>query len=158
MRKIRNLLVGTALAGSLAAGLAAVPAAAQASATDTATVSSTDQAQASRHRFGPFYSGFGGREDRGDRSYVNGFWGKSGGHYYLDFDLFDRDRDRQYAWLDVYYHDNRGWHFFNRYRTFGHTGKRIFFNRDRIDGFRFRVGEGSTSDYDWSGWHRFGSF
>ncbi|WP_424529073.1 hypothetical protein ACOZ38_05520 [Sphaerisporangium viridialbum] len=155
MRKIRNLLVGTALAGSLAAGLAAVPAAAQASTTDSTAAA---QAQSARHRFGPFFSDFGRGEDRNDRSYAQGYWWKSNGRYHLDFDLFDRDRDRQYAWFDVYYHDDRGWHRYNRYRTFGHLSKRIFFNDKDIDGFRFRVGEGSTSDYDWSGWHRYGSF
>ncbi|MFC4535158.1 hypothetical protein [Sphaerisporangium dianthi] len=155
MRKIRNLLVGTALAGALAVGIAAAPAA---SASTAGAAAATPATQAlSRHNFGPFFSGFGGREDRDDRSYAKGFWGRSGGHYYLDFDLFDRDRDRQYAWFDVYYHNNSGWHFYKRYRTFGHFDHRIDFNRG-VDGFRFRVGEGSTRDYDWSGWHRYGSF
>ncbi|MFC4590457.1 hypothetical protein [Sphaerisporangium corydalis] len=154
MRKIRNLLIGTALAGSLAAGLAAVPA----QAATKSDNSSASQTQASRHRFGPYFSSFGRGEDRGDRSYVQGYWWRANGDYYFDFDLFDRDRDRQYAWLDVYYHDDRGWHRFNRYKTFGHSSSRIRFNDDDIDGFRFRVGEGSTRDYDWSGWHRYGSF
>ncbi|WP_248964967.1 hypothetical protein [Sphaerisporangium perillae] len=156
MRNIRNLLVGTALAGALAAGLAAAPAA-SASTAGTTDADSAAQAQSARHRFGPFFSDFGGGEDRGDRSYAKGYWWRSGGHYYVDFDLFDRDHDRQYAWFDVYYHDDRGWHSFNRYKTFGHFGKTIRFSED-TDGFRFRVGEGSTSDYDWSGWHRYGSF
>ncbi|MGW4643023.1 hypothetical protein ACWEN6_31205 [Sphaerisporangium sp. NPDC004334] len=152
MRKIRNLLVGTALAGALAAGVAAAPAASASTASATAATSASQAL--SRHSFGPYFSDFGGREDRGDRSYVRGFWGRSDGRYYLDFDLFDRDRDRQYSWLDVYYHNGSGWHFYNRYRTFGHSASKIFFNRG-VDGFRFRVGEGSTRDYDWSGWHRF---
>ncbi|GGK77876.1 hypothetical protein Sme01_43800 [Sphaerisporangium melleum] len=153
MRKIRNLLVGTALAGALAAGVAAAPAASASTASATAATSASQAL--SRHGFGPFYSDFGRGEDRSDRAYVKGFWGKSGGRYYLDFDLFDQDRDRQYAWLDVYYHDRGGWHLFKRYRTFGHFERKIFFGRG-VDGFRFRVGEGSTSDYDWSGWHRYG--
>ncbi|MEV6985769.1 hypothetical protein AB0M95_31540, partial [Sphaerisporangium sp. NPDC051017] len=37
-------------------------------------------------------------------------------------------------------------------KTFGHYHTRLFFNDRDIDGFRFRVGEGSTRDYDWSGW------
>jgi hypothetical protein len=157
VRKIRNLLVGTALAGALSAGLAAAPVA-QASTAGTAAATTATQAQSSRHFFGPFYSDFGGREHRNDRSYVRGSWYFSHGHYYLDFNLFDRDHDRQYSWLDVYYHDNRGWHRYDRYRTFGHFSHNIRFNRSHVDGFRFRVGEGSTRDYDWSGWHTYGSF
>ncbi|RCG24421.1 hypothetical protein DQ384_32730 [Sphaerisporangium album] len=159
MRKIRNLVVGTALAGSLAAGLAAPGTAAQAATGDastTAGVTATAQAQRLGGSFGPIYSGFGRGEDRGHRSYVKGFWGVKGGRDYVDFDLFDRDRDRQYSWADFYYHDDEGWHFYKRYKTFGHYHTRLFFNDSDIDGFRFRVGEGSTSDYDWSGWKNYG--
>ncbi|GII75651.1 hypothetical protein Sru01_06330 [Sphaerisporangium rufum] len=164
MPKIRDLLAGAALAGSLAAAaLTVVPAAASAdaaAATPTSSATSATSVSAGKvHRFGPFFSGFGRGENRGHRSYATGSWSFKGGRYHLDFDLFDRDRDRQYSWFDVYYHDNRGWHAFARYRTFGHLGRHVAFPRDRrIDGFRFRVGEGTTRDYDWSGWHRYGRF
>ncbi|GGK96503.1 hypothetical protein Sme01_34750 [Sphaerisporangium melleum] len=160
MRKLRTLLAGTAVAGSLVAGLAGTATAASAdtaAATTTAGTAATAQAQSSKHYFGPIYSTYGRGEHRGDRSYVKGYWwySKSEGRYYIDFDLFDRDQDRQYSYADFYYHDDEGWHRYKRFATYGHMGKRIWLDDD-VDGFRFRVGEGGSRDYDWSTWYKYG--
>jgi hypothetical protein len=151
VRKISSLLVGAAVVGSLGAGLAATPASA---ATQTG-VASVAQAQYSRHHFGPFYESYHGDESRGHRSYYDGWWYTSGGRMYFDFNTYDRDRDRQSTRIDIQVHDDRGWHDYRSYRTSGHHYWQHIggFDTDRYDGFRFRVGEGDSRDWDYSRWY-----
>ncbi|WP_214414901.1 hypothetical protein [Sphaerisporangium fuscum] len=174
MRKIRNLLAGTALAGSLAVGLAAAPAA-HASATEAtgsaaeatgsaaeatgsaagATGSAaTAQALGSRHFFGPIYSGFGHGEGRGDRSYFKGYWIGSGGRYYFSGSLLDRDHDHQYSYVWFRWHDDHGFHT-RFFRTFGRYDLDRFggFRRsDGFDDFDVRVCEGRSGTSDCGGY------
>jgi hypothetical protein len=153
VRKIRNLLVGTALAGALAAGIAAAPAA---TASTTATASASQAL--STYRFGPYYSGYSSGESS-RRSYVTGSWGKGNdGYHYLDFKLFDRDHDRQYTYFDVFYHENGRWIFFKRYQTYGEFHRQVVFDKHGIDGFKWRIGEGTSRDFDWSNWHTVSGF
>jgi hypothetical protein len=151
VRKISSLLVGAAVVGSLGAGLAATPASA---ATQTG-VASAAQAQSSRHHFGPFFENFHGRENRSHASYYDGYWYTSGDRMYFDFNVRDRDRDRQSTRIDIQVHDNRGWHDYRSYRTSGNRDWRRIggFDTDRYDGFRFRIGEGDSRDWDYSRWY-----
>ncbi|MEU6996799.1 hypothetical protein [Nonomuraea sp. NPDC046570] len=150
MSKIRNLLVGGALAASLAAGLAAAPAAQAATAGSAAA-----QAQAPvRHFFGPVYSGFGGGEDFGHRSNFKGYWYKSDGRYWFFGDLFDRDRDREYSYVWFRWHDDRGSHT-SYYKSFGsrHFEKYGGFKRSSgFDDFDIRVCEGGDRFDDCGSW------
>jgi hypothetical protein len=147
VRKIRNLLVSTALAGSLAAGLAAVTTPAASASTEGASGTAVaTQAQAKRHFFGPIYSRFGGGESFGKRSYFKGYWEKSGGRYWFYGSLFDRDRDRDYSYVWFRWHDDRGFHT-KYYKTFG----RLNFNKfggfrksSGFDDFDIRVCEGDN--------------
>jgi hypothetical protein len=159
MSKISALLAGTVIAGALTAGLAAGPALAAtpttAGAATTATAASAAQAQFSRHRFGPFYESYGRGENRGHASYYDGYWYTSGGRMYFDFTAYDRDRDRQATRIDIQVHDDRGWHDYRSYRTGGHQSwNRVGgFDTRRYDGFRFRIGEGDSRDWDYSRWY-----
>jgi hypothetical protein len=162
MRKISTLLAGTVIAGALTAGLAAAPASATtttataaAAAVATAATASAAQAQFGRHRFGPFYESYGRGENRNHASYYDGYWYTSNGRTYFDFTTYDRDRDRQSTRIDIQVHDDRGWHDYRSYRTSGHRSwKRVGgFDTDRYDGFRFRVGEGDSRDWDYSRWY-----
>jgi hypothetical protein len=160
MSKISALLAGTVIAGALTAGLAAGPALAAtpttAGAATTATAATAAaQAQFSRHRFGPFYESYGRGENRNHASYYDGYWYTSGGRMYFDFNTYDRDRDRQWTRIDIQVHDNRGWHDYRSYRTSGHQSwNRVGgFDTRRYDGFRFRVGEGDSRDWDYSRWY-----
>ncbi|MEO3811662.1 hypothetical protein ABGB17_21930 [Sphaerisporangium sp. B11E5] len=153
MRNIRNLLVSTALAGSLAAGLAAATAPA-ASASAAGTSGSAVAAQASRHFFGPIYSHYGRGEDRGHRSYFKGYWEKSSGRYWFYGSLFDRDRDRDYSYVWFRWHDDRGFHT-KYYKTFG----KLSFNKfggfrksNGFDDFDIRVCEGDNRFDDCGGY------
>ncbi|GAA1278656.1 hypothetical protein GCM10009677_36250 [Sphaerisporangium rubeum] len=152
MRNLRNLLVSTALAGSLAAGLAAVTApAASASAAGT---SGTAAAQSSRHFFGPIHSRFGRGEDSGDRSYFKGYWTKSDGRYWFYGSLFDRDHDRDYSYVWFRWHDDRGFHT-KYYKTFGRLNFSKFggFRKsDGFDDFDIRVCEGDDRFDDCGGY------
>jgi hypothetical protein len=154
MRTIRNLLIGTAVAGALATGIAAVPA--QASTASTASTASVAQAQSSHHGFSPIWSGYGRGENSGDRSYFSGSWYENSGWYYFDGHLYDRDRDNQYSYIDFQWHDSRGWHDKiyrgSRYGSSHFIGK---FHRGSFDNFRVRVGEGTTHDYNWGSWRYF---
>ncbi|WP_433251494.1 hypothetical protein ACQPYK_06110 [Streptosporangium sp. CA-135522] len=150
MRKIRTLLTGAALAGSLAAGLAVTPAQAA-----TAGASAAQQVQGpSKHFFGPYYSGFGAGEDFGHRSYFKGYWYKDGGRYWFFGDLFDRDRDREYSYVWFKWHDRSGYHT-KVFKTFGHqrfAGYGGFRRSGGFDDFKIRVCEGRDKFDDCGGW------
>ncbi|MDH2423815.1 hypothetical protein [Sphaerisporangium sp. TRM90804] len=154
MRKIRNLLVSTALAGSLAAGIAATAPAAQAETSAAAGTAVTAEAQAARHFFGPIYSTFGRGEDRGHRSYFKGHWKKSNGRYWFYGSLFDRDRDRDYSYVWFRWHDDRGFHA-KYYKTFGKKDFSKFggFRKSSgFDDFDIRVCEGDNRFDDCGRW------
>jgi hypothetical protein len=151
MRKLRSVLVGTALAGALAAGIAAAPA--QAATATTAGTASVAQAQYTKHWFSG-YSSFGRGESRGERSQYKGYWYHSNGRYYFDFNTYDRDRDRENTFIDFYYHDDNGWHN-RRFSTGGHREwKFSFSDKNGFDGFRSRIGEGRSGDFDWGNYYR----
>ncbi|MEU8384764.1 hypothetical protein [Streptosporangium sp. NPDC048865] len=151
MSEIRTALVGAALAGSLAAGVVAAPSA-MASAQAPAAA---QEAQASgKHFFGPYYSGFGGRESFGKRSYFKGYWTSSGGRYWFYGDLFDRDRDRQRSYVWFKWHDRFGSHT-KVFDTFGHSGFSKFggFKKSSgFDDFKIRVCEGGDKFDDCGRW------
>ncbi|MEV4244018.1 hypothetical protein AB0J63_11460 [Streptosporangium canum] len=150
MKKARTLLVGAALAGSLAAGLAVAPAQAA-----TAATAGAQQAQSpQKHFFGPYYSTFGGGESFGHRSYFKGYWYKDGGRYWFFGDLVDRDRDREYSYVWFKWHDNSGSHV-KYYKTFRgrHFDKFGGFKKSRgFDDFKIRVCEGDNRFDDCGGW------
>lgn len=154
MRKLRSVLVGTALAGALAAGIAAAPAqAATATTANTADTTSIAQVQYKKHWFSG-YSSFGRGESRGERSSYKGYWYHSNGRYYFYFNTFDHDRDRENTFIDFYYHDDNGWHN-RRFSTGGHhEWKFSFSDRHGFDGFRARIGEGKRGDFDWGNYYR----
>ncbi|MBG0813626.1 hypothetical protein [Planomonospora sp. ID82291] len=152
MSKARTLLAATVLAGSLAAGLAAVPA--QAATAGTATVAAFQEAQGSKHFFGPYHSTFGGGEGFGKRSYFKGYWIKQDGRYWFHGDLFDRDRDREYSYVWFRWHDKFGVHT-KYYKTFGsrHFTKFGGFKKSSgFDDFKIRVCEGDDRFDDCGGW------
>ncbi|SDJ45084.1 hypothetical protein [Nonomuraea jiangxiensis] len=153
MRNVRKLLVGTAVAGALAAGIFAAPAAsaATASAASTATAATT-ASTASQASSGWRYVNVGGRDGR-----IAYQWGRKGGRYWLDFQLWDRDRhDRGYTFFDVYYKRDGRWHHYKRYSTksFYDKGNPIFFPSD-VDDIRFRGGYGWNDHFGWSGYHNY---
>ena len=151
MRKLRSVLVGTALAGALAAGIAAAPA--QAATATTAGTASVAQAQYTKHWFSG-YSSFGRGESRGERSNYKGYWYYSGGRYYFDIEAWDHDRDRQNTYVDFSYHDNSGWHT-RRFSTGGHGEWKFNISaRGGFDGFRTHIGEGNSRDFDWGNYYR----
>ncbi|GAT66419.1 hypothetical protein PS9374_02069 [Planomonospora sphaerica] len=152
MSKARTLLAATALTGALAAGLAAAPA--QASTAGTATAAASQEAQGSKHFFGPYYSKFGGGEGFGKRSYFKGYWIKQDGRYWFHGDLFDRDRDREYSYVWFRWHDKFGTHT-KYYKTFGgrHFTKFGGFKKSNgFDDFKIRVCEGDDRFDDCGGW------
>ncbi|MFC6081276.1 hypothetical protein [Sphaerisporangium aureirubrum] len=155
MSKTRTLLAAAALTAGLATAMAATPAQA-ATPTTTATTASATQAQADRHGFSRIYSGFDHDENRGDRSYFTGYWYSQNGYYHFNGNLFDRDRDNQYSYIDFQWHDDNGWHHkIYRGHRFGpshFTGK---FRKGTFDNFRIRVGEGTRDDYDWGSYRYF---
>ncbi|MEV8638551.1 hypothetical protein AB0395_43540 [Streptosporangium sp. NPDC051023] len=148
MSKIRTLLVGAALAGSLTAGLAAAPA-------QAATATTAQQAQGfTKHFFGPYYSGFGGGEDFGHRSSFKGYWYNDHGRYWFFGDLTDRDHDREYSYVWFKWHDNSGSHI-KFYKTFGglHFNRYGGFSKgDGFDDFKIRVCEGDSRFDDCGSW------
>ncbi|WP_371781878.1 hypothetical protein [Streptosporangium subroseum] len=157
MSKLRSVLVGTALAGALAAGIAAAPAqaatAATASAASAASTASVAQAQYTKHWFSGS-SSFGRGESRGERSNYKGYWYYSGGRYYFDIEARDHDRDRENTYVDFSYHDNGGWHT-RRFATGGHGEWKFNISaRGGFDGFRTRIGEGNSRDFDWGNYYR----
>jgi hypothetical protein len=133
VRKIPSILAGTTLAGALLCGAALAPAAQAA----TTEASATTVAQAPfRHFFGPYYSGYGRSEGRSRRSYVKGYWTRDGRNYRFVFTGFDRDRDRQYTYYWVRWHDRSGTH------------RRVYRDRDVFRFSRvFRRGSG-FNDFD----------
>ncbi|SNT63779.1 hypothetical protein SAMN05216276_110423 [Streptosporangium subroseum] len=150
MRKLRSVLVGTALAGALAAGIAAAPA--QAATATTAGTASVAQAQYTKHWFSGS-SSFGRGESRGDRSDYRGYWYYSNGRYYFDIEAWDHDRDRQNTYVDFSYHDNGGWHT-RRFSTGGHGEWKFNISaRSGFDGFRTHIGEGNSRDFDWGNYY-----
>jgi hypothetical protein len=152
MSKLRTILVGTALAGALAAGIAAAPAQA-ATASTAGTASAASQAQFSRHYF-EGYSNYGRGESRNERSYYKGYYYFDNGRYYFDINAWDRDRDRENTYVDFWYHDDKGWHD-HRFNTGGHDEWKFSVGaRDGFDGFRVRIGEGNSRDFDWNNYYR----
>lgn len=152
VRKIRSILVGTALAGSLAVGLAAAPAAQAAQASTSTTATAASASSPSKHFFGPYYSRFGGDEDRGDRSYFKGYWYKNNGKYYFSGDLFDRDRDRDYSYVWFKWHNDSGYHT-SYYKTFNRFHYEHSFKRSSgFDDFKVRVCEGDNRFDDCGSW------
>ncbi|MDP9847612.1 hypothetical protein J2853_006823 [Streptosporangium lutulentum] len=154
MRKLRSVLVGTALAGALAAGIAAAPAqAATATTASAASTASVVQAQYAKHWFSGS-SGYGRGESRGERSTYKGSWYYANGRYYFDLEAWDHDRDRQNTYVDFSYHDNRGWHT-KRFATGGHSRWTFSYStRGGFDGFRTHIGEGTSRDFDWGTYYR----
>ncbi|GAA4197295.1 hypothetical protein GCM10022252_46000 [Streptosporangium oxazolinicum] len=153
MRKLRSVLVGTALAGALAAGIVAAPAQAATTSSATAGAASVAQAQYTKHWFSG-YSSFGRGESRSERSYYKGYWYYSNGRYYFDINTWDRDRDRENSFIDFYYHDDRGWHN-RRFNTGGHHEWKFSYSaKGGFDGFRVRIGEGRSGDFDWGNYYR----
>ncbi|TKK85922.1 hypothetical protein FDA94_23790 [Herbidospora galbida] len=137
MRTIGKLLAGTILAGVVATGVAVAPAASASAAT---TVSAA-QAGSSWDRF-----------ERGDGRF-DYRWGKSGGRYWLDFKIWDRDRDdRDYSFFDVYYKNDGKWFFYKRYSSKSFLSKHIVFGK-HVDDFRVRGGYGHGNKFGWGGWH-----
>ena len=156
MSKIRTALVGAALAGSLAAGVVAAPSAmASASKSSNGSAVAVQETQASsKHFFGPYYSGFGGGESFGRRSYFKGYWTSSGGRYWFYGDLFDRDRDRQRSYVWFKWHDRFGSHS-KVFNTFGNSGFNKFggFKKSNgFDDFKIRVCEGRDKFDDCGRW------
>jgi hypothetical protein len=134
MSKLRTILVGTALAGALAAGIAAAPAQA-ATASTAGTASAASQAQFSRH-------------------YYKGYYYFDNGRYYFDLNAWDRDRDQESTSVDFWYHDDKGWHD-HRFNTGGHDEWKFSVGaRGGFDGFRVRIGEGNSRDFDWNNYYR----
>ncbi len=148
MSKIRTLVVGAALAGSLAAGLVAAPA-------QAATATAAQQAQGgSKHFFGPYYSGFGDGESSGHRSSFKGYWYSDHGRYWFFGDLSDRDHDREYSYVWFKWHDESGSHV-KFYKTFGgqHFDRFGGFRKsDGFDDFKIRVCEGDDRFDDCGSW------
>ncbi|GAA3120830.1 hypothetical protein GCM10010466_09680 [Planomonospora alba] len=152
MNKVRTLLAGTAAAGVLAAGLAAAPA--QAAAAGAAAPAAVQGAQAPKHFFGPYHSGFGKGESFGRRSSFKGYWIQQGGRYWFHGDLSDRDRDRHYSYVWFKWHDRSGTHV-KYYKTFGsrHFGGFGGFRKSHgFDDFKIRVCEGVDRFDDCGGW------
>ncbi|GLW07861.1 hypothetical protein Misp01_29910 [Microtetraspora sp. NBRC 13810] len=152
---MRKLLVGAALAGALATGIVAAPAqAATTTANTAATASTAAQAQYTKHWF-EGYSNFGRGEHRNERSYYKGYWYFSDGRYHFDLNTWDRDRDRENTYVEFWYHDDRGWHLGHRFSTQGHKEWKFSYSRKGgFDGFRVRIGEGTTRDFDWNTYYR----
>ena len=152
MRKLSSLVVGTALAGALAAGVAAAPA--QAATASTASTASASQAQFTKHWFSG-YSDSGRGESRGERSYYQGNWYFSNGRYYFDINTFDRDHDGQNTYIDFWKNNDSGWHEGHRFSTRGHNEWRFSYGSGGgFDGYKIRIGEGSSRDFDWSNYYR----
>nr|WP_062340920.1 hypothetical protein [Herbidospora sakaeratensis] len=140
MHTIGKLLAGTVLAGIAATGVAIAPAA-TASATTASTSASAAQYGSSWDRF-----------ERGDGRF-DYRWGKSGGRYWLDFRMWDRDHnDRDYSFFDVYYKNDGKWFFYKRYNTKSFLSKHIVFGK-HVDDFRVRGGYGHNGSFGWGGWH-----
>ncbi|MEO3873301.1 hypothetical protein ABGB18_31195 [Nonomuraea sp. B12E4] len=138
MRTLAKLLVGTVLAGAVATGIAAAPAASAA----TATTDSAAQTSSNAWK----------RFDRGDGRFEYR-WGRSGGRYWLDFRMWDRDRhDRDYSFFDVYYKRDGRWYHYKRFNSKSFYGNRIVFGRD-VDDFRIRGGYGHGGSYGWGGYN-----
>ncbi|TDD57278.1 hypothetical protein E1286_00750 [Nonomuraea terrae] len=149
MRNVRKLLVGTALAGALATGIFAAPAASAATAT---TASAPVAASAQSFSAGWKYFNTGGHDGR-----IAYQWGRKGGHYWLDFKLWDRDRrDRGFTYFDVYYKRHGKWYHFNRYSTKGFfdKGSPIIFPQD-VQDIRFKGGYGWSNHYGWGGYRSY---
>ncbi|MFI7450075.1 hypothetical protein ACIBQX_21475 [Nonomuraea sp. NPDC049714] len=147
MQNLRKLLVGTAIAGALATGIIAAPAASAA----TATTASTSVASQS-FSGGWKYFHTGGGDGR-----IGYQWGRKGGHYWLDFKLWDRDRhDRGFTYFDIFYKRDGDWHHYKRYSTksFFDKGSPIVFPRN-VDDIRFKGGYGWSNHYGWGGYHNY---
>jgi hypothetical protein len=137
--------------GALAGGVALSPAA-QAATADSSAAQTAAQAPF-RHFFGPYYSGYHGNEHRSDRSYFKGYWFKDNGRYYFSFDGFDRDRDHQYSYYWVRYHDGHGFHT-NVYRDFDRFHYSHIFSRSSgFNDFQVRVCEGGSPNSDCGSYH-----
>ncbi len=145
MRKIRNILAGTVIAGALAAGAVAAPVAASAAAAPTAATSAV---QSGPKHFFTYYSGY----DNGKRSSFKGYWYKKSGWYYVYGDLFDKDFDREYSYLWIKWEDRFGRDHFKRYKTFGrfHYEAKFF----KAKHFWVGVSEGRDFRSDFSGFRR----
>jgi hypothetical protein len=151
--QIRNLLVGAALAGSLAVGLAAAPAQA-ATATSGDAAATQTQSGPKKHFFGPIWSKFGKGESFGKRSYFKGYWYKHNDRYWFFGDLVDRDFDKQYSYVWFRWHDKFGAHT-KYYKTFGKKNFHKFggfTTGSGFDDFDIRVCEGPTRFSDCGGW------
>jgi hypothetical protein len=149
MLKLRNAVAGAVLAGAALASVAAAPAQA-ATASTPATASAASQASYTKHWFDG-YSSYGGDESRGERSYYKGYYYFAHGRYYFDINVWDRDRDREKTVVDFWYHDDRGWHQGRHFTTGGHGEYRFSYSDDDgFDGFKLRIGEGHSGDFDWS--------
>ncbi|WP_449062565.1 hypothetical protein [Planomonospora algeriensis] len=113
------------------------------------------EAQSSKHFFGPYHSGFGKGESFGERSYFKGYWVKDGGRYWFHGDLFDRDHDRSYSYVWFKWHDRSGYHT-KVFKTFGHSHYKSYggFKKSRgFDDFKIRVCEGTNKFDDCGRWY-----
>ncbi|SDK56544.1 hypothetical protein SAMN05421874_108268 [Nonomuraea maritima] len=139
---LRRLLAGTVLAGALTTALAAAPADAA-----TAGVSAAPKV----HTFSG-HSGWGAGESKAKRSTFKGTWYYKDGGYYFHVAVKDNDHDKQKSYLEFWYHDaKKGWERTRLYFTAGENEWEFAYGRDkgRFDGFRVRLGEGTSKDYDW---------
>jgi hypothetical protein len=152
VRKIRNILAGAAVVGSLAGSLA-LASAANAATAGAETTSATAAAQPRFHNF-IYYSGYsrGDGESRSDRSYFRGYWYKQSGFYYVRGELFDRDHDRQYSYFHYRYIDRFGNRHEGQFKTFDHDN----YNKKFFHAKHFWVGvsEGGNSRDDFGGYHQ----
>ncbi|MEU7834792.1 hypothetical protein [Nonomuraea sp. NPDC049129] len=153
MRKIRSILAGGAVVGSLAAGLALAPAANAATTGVAATTATATVATSNGFRW---YSGFGRGEDRGDRSYIKGEWHRDrSGDVVFVFAIVIVDGDDDYNWVRFKWQDDDGdWHY-RWVKAF--EGRRYSYRFDRDDYRNLRIGlYGSESrGGDFGGWHKF---
>lgn len=140
MAKIRNLLAGAAIAGTMALGLGAAPAQA------TTAPAAADSASAFAKNF-TYWS-------HNKQAFYKGYWYKKGGKYYTGGKLYHtKFTNGHYGYVWLKWYDKFGKPHTKYYKWFKKTGffqvKDFLFTKD-LD---VRVCEGFKPTHSCGGWH-----